>query len=162
MATAAGCSVLLMDEACFTRNGILNTRKPAHMGWWKSTFLSRNTIQTAVCNKCLGGNNWRSPPRSLWATALTVKGLLFTVSMWKITATTGRHTTGNTAENAGTAWWGFCPFFSRCHAVFRQPLPRSTDRTKRTSCVASAITRSHSCRLLLVGPSEEHRLRPTM
>jgi hypothetical protein len=26
MATAAGCSVLVMDEACFTRNGILNTR----------------------------------------------------------------------------------------------------------------------------------------
>jgi hypothetical protein len=35
------------------------------------------------------------------------------------------------------------------------------DRTKRTSCVASAITRSHSRRLLLVVPSVEHRLRPT-
>jgi hypothetical protein len=139
------------------------------MGFWMlvtSTHwlmkLSRNTIPTAVCNKCLGGNHWRSPPRSLWATALTVRGLLFTVPMWTITATTGRRTIGNAADNVCIALWGFCPLFSRCHAVFRQPLPRSMDRTKRTSCVASAISRSHSCRLLLVGPSEEHRLRPTM
>jgi hypothetical protein len=26
MAAAAGCSVLVIDEACFTRNGILNAR----------------------------------------------------------------------------------------------------------------------------------------
>jgi hypothetical protein len=47
------------------------------------------------------------------------------------------------------------PLFSRYHAIFRQPLSRSMDRTKRTSCVASAITRSHSYRLQLVGPSVE-------
>jgi hypothetical protein len=117
---------------------------------------SRNTILTAICNNFLGGN-WRSPPRSLWATASTIRSLQFTAPMWTITVTTGR-----SPDNVGTTLWGSCPFFSRCHAVFRQPLSRSMDRTKRTSCVASAITRSHSCRLLLVGPSEKHRLRPTM
>jgi hypothetical protein len=32
-----------------------------------------------------------------------------------------------------------CPFL-QCYTVYRQPLPMSMDRTKRTSCVASVIT----------------------
>jgi hypothetical protein len=40
----------------------------------KSTFVSRSSIPTAVCSKCLGRNNWCSPPRSLWATASTIRG----------------------------------------------------------------------------------------
>jgi hypothetical protein len=48
--------VLLMGEVCFTWNGILNTTS-IH-GLIKTSFLSRNTIPTAVCNKCLGRNNW--------------------------------------------------------------------------------------------------------
>jgi hypothetical protein len=46
-------------------------------------------------------------------------------------------------------------------AVFRQLLPMSMDRTKRSHRVASAITRSHSCRHTLAGPSEVHRSQPT-
>jgi hypothetical protein len=95
-----------------------------HTGSWKFTLLSRNTIPTAVFNKCLGGNNWRSPPTSLWAITSTIRGLLFVVPTSTITAITGRHTVGNAADNVGNACWGSCPFFSRCHAVFRQPLPR--------------------------------------
>jgi hypothetical protein len=102
-----------------------------------------------------GGNNWRSPPRFSWATTSAIRSFLFTVSIWKIIASTGRRTIGNEADNVGTAWWGSCPFFSQCHVVFRQPLPRSMDRTKLVSCVASAITRSRSCWLPRVGPSEE-------
>jgi hypothetical protein len=103
------------------------------MGFWilvTSTHwlmkLSRNTIPTAVCNKCLGENNWRSPPRSSWAIASTIRGLLFAVPT-SITAATGRRAIGNAADNVGTECWGSCPFFSRCHAIFRQPLPRSME-----------------------------------
>jgi hypothetical protein len=55
------------------------------MGFWisitsthgliKYTLISRN-IQTAVYNKCLSENNWQSPLMSLWASTLTVRGLL--------------------------------------------------------------------------------------
>jgi hypothetical protein len=62
----------------------------------------------------------------------------------------GKHS-ANGWRSMGTPWWSSCPFFSRCDAVFRQPLPRSMDRTERTNCVASAITHSHSCHLLLGG-----------
>jgi hypothetical protein len=74
------------------------------MGWWKSTFLSRNTIPT-VCMGIIGNllSFYKLPPR-------LSKGLLFTVSIWKITAT-GRRTIRNMADNVGTAWRGSYPFF---------------------------------------------------
>jgi hypothetical protein len=46
----------LSQPSAFPRNGSLNTHN--------HTFLSRNTTPTAVCNKCLGGNNRPSPSRS--------------------------------------------------------------------------------------------------
>jgi hypothetical protein len=65
---------------------------------------------------------------------LGYQGLLFTVFIWKVTATTGRQTIGIVAENVGTAWWGPCQFFSWCSVVFRLPLPMQVDRKKWTSC----------------------------
>jgi hypothetical protein len=117
----------------------------------------REIIPATVCNICLTGNNWL-PPQVLMRSRLDYQGPTIYSSIRKMTATTGRRTFGNAAGSVGTVWWDSCPFFSPYKAVLRQPLRR----TKRTSCVASAITRSHICRLLLVRPSEEHLLRATM
>jgi hypothetical protein len=40
-------------------------------------------------------------------------------------------TIDSTADNVGTSWFRFLHLL-RCNAVFRQPLPRSMDRTKWT------------------------------
>jgi hypothetical protein len=60
--------------SAFLRHVLLLMDASLGMGWswWKSTFLSRNMTPTAVCNKCLTRNNWQSPLRPVWATALTI------------------------------------------------------------------------------------------
>jgi hypothetical protein len=63
--------------------------------WRKSIFFSRNTIPTSDCNKCLGENYWRFPPKSLGATSSTIRGLLFTMYIRRVAETTGRRTIGN-------------------------------------------------------------------
>jgi hypothetical protein len=50
--------LLLMDEACFTWNGILNTRNQHTQADENPHSFQETRFQ---CNKCLGGNNWRSP-----------------------------------------------------------------------------------------------------
>jgi hypothetical protein len=52
------------------------------------------------------------------------------------------------------AWWDSWPFFSQCHAGFRQSLSKLMDRMKHTS----VINWSNSCRR----PSEKHHLCPAM
>jgi hypothetical protein len=135
---------------------------PANKSTWKSIFLSRKPPNpTAVCNTCLDGNNWRPSPRFLWATASTIRGFLFAVYIATITSYRARYH-WQRGRQWGYCMMGFCLFFSQCHAVFRQLLSRSIEMTKRTSCVVYAITRAHTCRLLLVGTSEEHPFHPTM
>jgi hypothetical protein len=111
-------------------------------------------IIAAVCNKYFGGNIWRFPPKSL-CEAARLSGISYLQFLSEQFASTGRCTIGNAADNVGIAWWGSCPFFSLHHSVFRQPLTRLIYRTKWTSCVASVITKSLSCRLLIVGLPED-------
>lgn len=67
---------------------------------------------SAVCSKCLRGNNWWSLPWPYWFTLSPIEGLLFTVSVWTVTATTGLCAIGNAADGVNTALWGSYPFFS--------------------------------------------------
>jgi hypothetical protein len=50
------------DECCWQMKHASHGLKPARTGRWKSSFLSRIMIPTAVCNKCLSRNNVQSPP----------------------------------------------------------------------------------------------------
>jgi hypothetical protein len=77
----------------------------------------------------------------------------------RITSNTKECTSGNATSCVVYAWCSFCPSYSRRKAAFGHSLPRPMDRTKRTGFVASAITRSHTCRLLPVGPFEGHSFR---
>lgn len=102
-------------------------------------FPSRNTVPAAVYNKYLGRNNCCCPLRFPWASTLTIRGFLFAVYIWTVTAATGQ-----------------CAIF---HDVM---LARPIDSMKWTSCVTFIITHLHYCWLLLVRPCKEHCLFPKM
>jgi hypothetical protein len=151
--------VLLMDKPCFPRNGILNAHNQhtladeIHIPFKKHDSSAVNVWTAIVGDLHLGP--YELPPRLSEPSHLQF-------FFWRITTTTGWRTIDNAADNTGTAWWGSCPLFLWSHAIYRQPLPRLMHRMKRTSYMAPAITQSHFFVFLFVGPSEDHRLRPTI
>jgi hypothetical protein len=52
-------------------------------------------------------------------------------------------------------------FLAVSYGIYKHQLTRSMDRTKHTSCVAPAITRSHFCRFILVGAIRRTSFNPS-
>jgi hypothetical protein len=121
-----------------------------------TAYLSRNAILKEVCNKCLGGNNWRSP-RTFWATTLTIYSFClnnyrnyWTIYHWQCSTQCGYCKKGTPAHYC-------CDVMRYLHSHY----PSQWIAWNDWLC-GLYNTQSHSCQLLPMEPSEEQCLCPKM